>query len=201
MASPLRFMVTARPGACSRELVRGHLYLTVAQEREGSLVELSDEETAGVGREQLIPLAMSMLRQSTARADVRPVNALPGLHLLVAPDGHAASRMVLLPELLSGEASGGVIVAVPASDKLLIVPVQDTGAIESLEYLASALSRAVETAARPLSDQLFWFDGKRWVPITVKYDESQITVLPPPAFVDEIRRLAAMELVREAAEA
>lgn len=203
MGAPIRVLVTAQPGPSSRELVRGHLYLTIAQENERGIEALSDEDAAlsGLRKDELFPLAMSLLRQSTARADVKPVAALPGLHLLVAKDGQAASRMVLIPELIDADALGGVIVGVPAPDQLLIVPVKDASALESLQLLASAVSRAMDTTDSPLSDQLFWFDGEAWVPMEVEYGETEITVLPPPSFVGAMSRIAAIDLVREAAEA
>lgn len=203
MGPPIRVMVTQRPGSWSRELVRGHLYLTIGQEREGAIEELSAEDAArtGLHTDELFPLAMSLLRQSTARADVKPVAALPGLHLLIAKDGQAASRMVLIPELLQSNSIGGVVVAVPAADQLFIVPVRDASALESLQILASAVSRAVDTADTPLSDQLFWFDGEAWSAMAVEYNDEEITVLPPPAFVGAMSRIASIDLVREAAEA
>jgi hypothetical protein len=203
MNPPLRVMVTSQPGRVSRELVRGHLYLTLAQEHDGLLEEIDREDAGldGIEEEDLFPLALSLLRQSTARADLREVDAWPGLHLFIARDGQAASRMVLIPELVSPNALGGVIVAVPAADQLLCVPVRDASALESLQVLASALSRAVDTTDAPLSDQLFWFDGSAWVTMQVEYGETEITVLPPPAFVGTMNRLASMDLVREAAEA
>src|SRR5262249_27126407 len=157
MGPPIRVMVTSEPGFWSRELVRGHLYLTIGKEHDGSLTALNEEDVArsGLDRDDVFPLAMSLLRQATARADVKPVATLPGAHLLGARDGHAASRMVLIPELVEADTLGGVVVAVPAPDQLLIVPVRDASALESLQLLASAVSHAVDTAITPLSDQLF----------------------------------------------
>jgi hypothetical protein len=202
MSPSLRVVVTPRPSALSRELVRGHLYLTLVNERDGHYIAADAEDlgTTEMGTDEMFKLAMSLLRQNTARADLHPVATLPGLQLLVAQDGLAASRMALIPELVD-TTLGGVVVAVPAADQLLIVPLQSASALEALQVLASALGHALDAIDHPLSDQLFWFDGSRWVPLQVVHGDSEITVVPPPAFVGTMNRLAAMDLVRVAAEA
>jgi len=198
----MRVVVTPQPSSISRELVRGHLYLTLAKELDGTYVAADSRDLDGTGMapDDMFKLAMSLMRQTTARADFHPVDTLPGLQLLIAQDGLAASRMVLVPELVPG-ALGGVVVAVPAADQLLIVPLTSASALDALQVLASALSHALDTAEQPLSDQLFWFDGHRWVPLPVVHGESEITVVPPPSFVGAMNRLASIDLVRVAAEA
>lgn len=202
MSPSMKVVVTTEPHTLSRELVRGHLYLSLAMETDGAYIaaEADDLATAGMPEDDVFGLAMSLLRQSTARADVLPVDTMPGLHLLVAEDGLAASRMVIVPELI-GPTRGGVVVAVPAPDQLLIVPLNSAAAIDALHVLASALSYARDASDSPLSDQLFWFDGARWIPLPVVHGESEVTVLPPLAFVDTMNRLAAMDMVRVVGEA
>src|SRR5262245_21187534 len=115
MSPSMRVVVTNEPRTVSRELVSGHLYLTLAKEEDGTYIAAdSDDVTdSGMPADDMFTLPMSILRQPTARADVHPVDTLPGLHLLIAEDGLAASRMVLVPELVDGSL-GGVVVAVPA---------------------------------------------------------------------------------------
>ncbi|MEQ1564988.1 MAG: hypothetical protein ABMA64_05070 [Myxococcota bacterium] len=200
MTEPLRMMVTCEPTPTSRELVRGHLYLTLGKESDGSYVAAAPEEVADAGpTDDAFRLAMSILRQTTARADLHAIETLPGIHLLVAQDGLAASRMVLVPELM-GNAFGGVVVAVPAPDQLLVVPLNSARALDALHILASALSYALDAADEPLSDQLFWFDGTRWTALPVVHGEDEVTVVPPAAFVGVMNRLASMDLVQVVAE-
>lgn len=202
--TPFRIVVAPSPTELSRELVRGHLYLSVAQDRDGELtpVTAADVAASGLGADQVFELAMGALKRTTSKGDLRPVDTLPGLQFLVAGDGLAASRMVLLPELLGPVASlGGAVVAVPAVDQLLCVPLHSARALDTLQVLASALGHALDTVQRPLSDQLFWYDGARWVPLAVIHGDEEVTVLPTPGFVRTMNRLAAIDLVRVAGEA
>lgn len=203
MSPPLRIVATPRPTELSRELVRGHLHLAVAQEVDGSYVMLTaaDLVATGLDADETYELALSMLRQTTSRADVRPVDTLPGLMLVLSQDGLAASRMALLPELLGKAALGGVVVAVPSPDQLLCVPLESARALDALQVMASALAHALDSLENPLSDQLFWYDGLRWIPLTVIHGEDEVTVMPPPGFVRTMNRLASMDLVRVAGEA
>jgi hypothetical protein len=203
MIPPLRILITSSAEEVSREMVPGHLWLTVGIERNGAAEPLTSAEVdkLGLDDDALFSIAMSKLRQTTARADLRPVDTLPGLYFQVAPDGLAASRMVLVPDLMGPEPYGGLVVAVPSQDQLLCVPLRSARALDALQVLASALGHALNAAHEVLSDQLYWYDGKRWIPITVVHGSEEVTVLPPPAFVRTMNRLAAMDLVQVAGEA
>jgi hypothetical protein len=203
MIPPLRILITSSAHEVSRELVPGHLWLTVGIERNGTVTPLTAHEVDKLGLDDnaLFNAAMSKLRQATARADLRPVDTLPGLFFQVAPDGLAASRMVLLPDLLRVEAFGGLVVAIPSQDQLLCVPLRSARALDALQVLASALGHAMASSDDVLSDQLYWYDGARWIPISVVHGSEEVTVLPPPNFVRTMNRLAAMDLVLVAGEA
>lgn len=203
MTPPLRIVATPRSTELSRELVRGHLYLSVAQEIDGTYMSLTPADLAasGLDVDEMFDLGMSMMRQTTSRADLRPVDTLPGLMFLLSQDGLAASRMALLPELLGSSALGGVVVAVPSPDQLLCVPLRSARALDALQVLASALGHALEALESPLSDQLFWYDGVRWLPLTVIHGDDEVTVMPPAGFVRTMNRLASMDLVRVTGEA
>jgi hypothetical protein len=203
MTTPLRIVMSSRPSEVSRELVRGHLYVTVALDAEGTLVPVkaTDLEVMQISAEEAFQLAMALLRRTTAISDLRPVDTLPGLQFLVAGDGLAASRMVLLPEMFEPAPLGGVVIAVPGPDQLLCVPLDSARALDALQVLASALGHASSALENPLSDQMFWFDGGRWIPVAVHHGDEDITVLPPAAFVRTMNHLAAMDMVSVAGEA
>lgn len=200
---PIRILLTSSPGELSREIVPGHLWVTVGIEQNGTTNPISGQEAdkTGLDDDALFRLAMSNLRQSTARADLRPVDTLPGLYFQLAADGLAASRIAIVPELLGREALGGFVVAVPSQSQLLCVPLKSARSLDALQILASALGHALTTSDEVLSDQLYWYDGSKWTPITVVHSREEVTVLPPPSFVRTMNRLAAMDLVRVAGEA
>lgn len=200
---PIRILVTSAPGEVSRVLVAGHLWLTIGIEQNGAITPLTaiEADKIEIDDDRLFKMAFSTLRQSTSRSDLRQVDTLPGLYLQIAPDGLAASRIALLPDLFGKEAFGGLVVAIPSQDQLLCVPLRSARALDALQVLASALGHALESAEEVLSDQLYWYDGARWIPIAVVHGSEEVTVLPPPSFVRTMNRLAAMDLVRVAGEA
>jgi hypothetical protein len=186
--------------------VDGHLHESLAWEEEGSLTPVTFADLAPGGRfpaseEDLLEAVSAHVRRATAAVDLRPVDTLPGLFLLVCADGLAASRMRMLPELFARYPLGGLVVAVPGPDQLLCVPMHSAGSIDALQILASALGHAATHRDYVLSDQLFWHDGERWTTVPVQHGDEDITVLPPPAFVATVNRLAAMDLVQLAGEA
>lgn len=201
--APYRIILTPTPHPHCRELVRGQLYASIASTEGDRPIPLTEEQftRSTLSPDALFELAMSDLRRTTARADLRPVDTLAGLYFYVARDGLAASRMMVISDLIDRGSIGGAVVAVPSPDQLLCVPLDSAHALDTLQFLASALGHALDAVDEPLSDQLFWFDGSRWIPLAVIHGEEEVTVLPTPGFVRTMNRLAAMDLVRVAGEA
>ena len=201
--APYRIVITPNPTALCRELVHKQLYVSVAASEGGALRPLTQAQLdrSTLSAESLFDLAMSDLRRTTVRAELRPVDTLPGLYFYVADDQLAASRMPLIPEIVDMTGIGGVVVAVPSPDQLLCVPLDSAHSLDTLQVLTSALGHALDTVSETLSDQLFWYDGARWVPLAVIHGDEEVTVLPTPGFVRTMNRLAAMDLVRVAGEA
>jgi hypothetical protein len=199
----LRLLLTSSPTDVSRPLVPGHLFESVAVDDDGRVTPLTAADAASLGRsaDDLLDQVSDLVRRTTSPSDIRAVDTLPGLFVVVAGDGLAASRMRVLPALYPRLPLGGLVTAVPGPDQLLCVPMHTAGSIDALQMLASALGHAATHREFVLSDQLFWFDGAVWTPIEVQHGEEDITVLPPPDFVSRMRGLASMDLVQVAGEA
>jgi len=199
----LRIVLTEHPTEICSEIVRGQLYAAVALDHGGGVVPINanDLEVLQKTPSEALGLAFSLLTRTSAPGDVRPVDTLPGLNFVVAGDGLAASRLLLLPQLLDPMPLGGVIAAVPGPDQLLCVPLESARGLDALQALASALGHAVASRDDVLSDQLFWCDGHSWCPLAVQHGEEDITVVPPPRFVRMMNQLAAMDMVQCAGEA
>jgi hypothetical protein len=203
MSVPLRLTMTTSPREVSRVVVSGQLYATVALQQGEEVVPLRrpDLEVLDATPVEAWRRAEALVRRTTLRRDLLPVDTLPGLFQLTAGDGLAASRLPLLPELLAPVPFGGLLAAVPTASELFVVPVGSSASLDALQTLAITATHAHETAERPLSPHLFWYDGARWRCLRVQVDGEEITVRPPAAFLEALRQLAAMDLVRVAAEA
>ncbi|MCB9686617.1 MAG: hypothetical protein H6738_08030 [Alphaproteobacteria bacterium] len=183
--------------------MRDHLWLSlVLLDGDGVRpVTPNDLEVMDLDAVTAWKLAEALLDRTSRTTDLRPVDTVDGLSFVVSGDGLAATRMTRLTHLLAPMPLGGIVAAVPSRDQLLVVTLDSARAIDALQVLAAALGHAAERAEEPLSDQLFWYDGRRWVPIAVVHATEDITVLPPPDFVRAMNHLAAMDLVSVAGEA
>lgn len=203
MSTSLRLALSSHPTEVSREFVRDHLWLSlVLLDGDGVRpVTPNDLEVMDLDAVTAWKLAEALLDRTSRTTDLRPVDTVDGLSFVVSGDGLAATRMTRLTHLLAPMPLGGIVAAVPSRDQLLVVTLDSARAIDALQVLAAALGHAAERAEEPLSDQLFWYDGRRWVPIAVVHATEDITVLPPPDFVRAMNHLAAMDLVSVAGEA
>ena len=68
-------------------------------------------------------------------------------------------------------------------------------------WVGPRANHAHDTAADPLSGNLFWYDGAHWQALRVDSLGDDLTVHPPRQFLATMSRLAAMDFVRAAAEA
>ncbi len=202
LTAPLRILMTRAPTAASRPWIENHLYLAVAFETDDHfmLVTPSDLTALGLTADQAWEQAWNTLERTTAPSDLRPTDTDPDVWYLVSGDGLASSRLPLLPKLVESMPLGGLMVAVAAHHQLLIVPIDSVSALDALHVLASTLSSAIDSDEAPLSDQLFWYDGTRWIPVPVEHGDD-IVVLPPDGFAETMSRVAAMDLVSVAGEA
>jgi hypothetical protein len=203
MSTPLRLMLTTTPREVSRVVVPGALYSTVALQQGEHVVPLRtpDVEVLESTHAELWRRAEGLLRRTTVHSDLTAIDTLPGLFMMVAGDGLAASRLLLLPELMAPLPYGGLLVAVPTSAQLFVVPLSSASGLDGLQTLAITANHSHETAEAPLSPNLFWYDGSRWQVLRVTSSGEDITVHPPKHFLAAMTRLAAMDFVRAAAEA
>jgi hypothetical protein len=203
MSTPLRMMLTTAPREVSRVVVPGQLYATVALQQGEHVVPLRgpDLEVLEATPVEVWRRAEGLVRRTTVPKDLVPVDTLPGLFMMASGDGLAASRLLVLPELLAPVPFGGILAAVPTTSQLFVVPLSSAAGLDGLQTLAITVSHAHETAEEPLSPHLFWYDGAAWRLLRVGHEGEDITVHPPRAFLETVNRLAAMDFVRVAAEA
>lgn len=104
-------------------------------------------------------------------------------------DAYDAARALLVEEMLGDKANLGVFIAVPSRDQLLVLPVSK----EALAQVHIVKLLAVDDhkkAPYAISDEVYWVRGGEWrlFPIAIKNQE--VTLTPPPEFVEELGGLA-----------
>lgn len=193
------------PGAGpSVPFIDGHLYLGLAVQNLVDLRFVTEDELLAWDHPfvRLCDHAVLGLRGRTDKHHLVPVEGVPGLLQVSTDDGLAASRMLCLEDLVRPWPLEGVMVACPASDQLLVVPLEGVSCIPALRALLRVLADwRVTTDA--LSDQLFWSpDGAGWVHVPVRHrSDGGADLLPAPGLVAAMERAVALDLVHESAEA
>jgi hypothetical protein len=202
MTHPIRPRLVPPGTALSRPLVSGHVHLgLVLHGDQGEVpVDRAMLEAMGCTVDEAFAEAFEWLRRSEGGDELHPVDTVPGMYFLTTHDEQTASRMAVLPDRIAP--LGGILAAVPGSNQLLCVPVESMDTVDALRVMASAVGAAHGHSGAPVSDQLFWHDGRHWHVVTLERDEAgDVTVLPPSAFFDRMRQIASMEMVRVVGEA
>lgn len=171
-------------------------------EATGSRRVTPDDLTAwGASLPSLLALALTRMEQDSATDHWVSVDAVPGLSLYQAPDGHNAARMLLLDRLVPVWPVAGLVVAVPANEQLFAVALDRLDDLEALNVLVVAAGLAHQATDRPITDQAFWTDGRRCLPIAVDHEGDEVVVTLPPEAHEAVARLAALGFAAVAGEA
>ncbi len=174
--------------------------ITVAGPEGTVAVTESDLREWGVSFEEVLPMALSNLRDRSHRKGWQDVATVPGMVLYHATHGDAAARALLLAELLDLPAEGAMF-AVPAPDQLLVVPLWDLDHLDAVRVLVTAAHLSAESSPRPLTDQVFWFDGETIIDVPVVHTTDNVDIHAPPALLAAVERLATLAMMPAMAEA
>ena len=186
-----------RPDGHGVVLVPDQLVIRMVAEAPDGLRLLDDRDlrTLKATEAELLPVALDNLRRRSGGDAWHPLKAVDGMLVLVAGDGQAASRMLILRDLLDPWPLGGVLVAVPTPEQLLVVPMNDLSHLSAFQVLVQSGNVAVQLGRASVTDQVFWFDGTSWAHIAVNRHGDEVDVLPPPGFLAMVEKLAALKMV------
>jgi hypothetical protein len=100
-------------------------------------------------------------------------------------DSYDAARALILCDATGGDELGWMV-AIPARDWLFARKVDREG-LQFFHLLKVGAERAFAEQPYPISDQVYWVrPGNRWVRFPMSIDEQQVTVTPPPEFIDAL---------------
>jgi uncharacterized protein YtpQ (UPF0354 family) len=185
------------------ELVAGELFASISLDNGdvSRLLRYADLSDWSADLASLMPQAVSNLREVTAPFLTCTVGPIGKVWSYRSEDGQAASRILLLPELCGSMPTEGILASIPSAEELLYVELNELGSVEDLLVLLVATQQAYQEAAKPISDQLFWFDRTSWTKLPVDYANDSLSLQPTAAFVQAMRRLTALSLVSTRGEA
>ncbi|TNE92687.1 MAG: hypothetical protein EP330_00815 [Deltaproteobacteria bacterium] len=203
-AKALIFPRVDRPDAVTSDLcITPELGVELVLRTESGEIPIrgSALEQWGVSAMDAAAQAVANLREvAEDGTDWLEVPSAPALFALYAEDGDAASRMLVLDELLDVPIAG-VLVAVPTRNQMVVLPLADYEDLQDLATLALGAQLAARASSRPLSTQLFYFDGSSWTTLHVKDEPGETEILPSPGLAAALETLAAQSLAPMVAEA
>ncbi|MCO4746085.1 MAG: hypothetical protein KC912_14915 [Proteobacteria bacterium] len=124
----------------------------------------------------------------------------PFLYALYAEDGDAASRLLVLEDLIDVPLSG-VLVAVPTRGQLICLPLTHYEVLDDLPAMVIGAQLAARANRNALSTQLFFFDGKSWTTLAVEDTPGEAQIYPSPGFAAALEVLVSQSLAPLVAEA
>ena len=191
------------PKEAGYELVPGQLAVGLFLDTvEGArAIDKRDVKRWALSPEALMSTAVDNLRLRSSMESWYPLRAVPGMQVYLAGDGNAASRLLLIRELIKPWPLGGVLASVPTPDQLLVVPMDDLDHLATVQVLVQSGYLAHSLGSEPVIDQVFWHDGVRWHHVQVNHLEDTVEVLPPPGFLKMVERLASLQLAQRVGEA
>jgi len=184
------------------DLIPGELQIGLALAVGDDIpITADDLDGWGVDFDDAYAAALDNLQARSSRKQIQEVHTVPGMAMYLPGNTDAASRALVLQDLLEVFPAEGVLFAVPTTDQLLFVPLYDMDSLSAVQVLVTAAHLATQNCTRPLTDQLFWTDGEQITHIRVVHETDNVDILAPPEFLAAVERLASMSLVAVAAEA
>ena len=136
--------------------------------------------------DQLVRIALDNVK-AQEQIDMKPMEvagtkvfAISGKSLFVATLGLAAD------DLLGAPTPFGALVAMPSGHILLCHSIVDKRSLRALEAIAAGSMQAFESGPSPLSPDLLWKRGDRYVALTVRREGKDVKVDLPKEFDDEV---------------
>jgi hypothetical protein len=175
--------------------------LVLAAIDEEISITRDDLEEWGVTFDEAYAAALENLLARSSRNQLQDVDTVPGMAMYLPGRTDAASRALVLQDLLDVFPAEGVLFAVPTTDQLLLIPLHDMESLSAIRVLVTATHLATQNCSHPLSNQLFWTDGDEITHIQVVHETDNVDILAPPEFLAAVERLASMSMVAVAGEA
>jgi hypothetical protein len=116
---------------------------------------------------------------------LRLAHADEGIWIGHVNDSYDAARALILCDATQSDELGWMV-AIPARDWLFARKVDRDG-LQFFHLLKVGAERAFAEQPYPISDQVYWVrPGNRWTLFPMTIDGHQVTVTPPPEFIDAL---------------
>ena len=171
------------------DIVPGHLSVFIAVD-EPEIVSTATSGNLrewGLNFEQAYDVGLENLRRRTDPRLQKAFPPYPAIRYYQGSDAYDASRALLLGDLVQPWPAGGVVFGVPTRDHLFWSVVNGQETLQALNYMLQLNAKALEEGTKPMTDQLFWFDGATFQVIQIAWTEAGPQPgRPPPGLIAAI---------------
>ncbi len=136
--------------------------------------------------DELVSLALENVK-AQEHVELKPTE-IAGARIFAVSGQSAfvASLALAVDELLGAPTPFGALVAVPSAHILLCHALADKRSLPALEAMAAGALQAYETGPSPLSPDLFWKRGDRFVALHVMREEGKVKCQLPREFDEQV---------------
>ncbi len=185
-----RFQLGGDAKVWSQPLGETGLHANLVIDFPDRMAYVTEELVADSGRrgEEWLERALANLRDKAPADCLEPIDELSGLRMGNVGDSYDSSRSLILDTLLPESTVDGCFVALPGRDQLFVLPVtgQSIGEVHLLKLLTT---KSYQSAPYAISDEVFWVRKGIWHLFSIKVQGKQVTIEPPPEFLEVLDRL------------
>ena len=78
----------------------------------------------------------------------------------------------------------------PSRDALVCYPIEDSNVIRAMSGLIPIAQALYKQGPGPVSANLYWRDGERYISIPYEVTDAQVSVFPPDEFLEMLNQIA-----------
>jgi hypothetical protein len=178
---------TLGPNAVSARLA-GDLHAVLVLDLPSFITPVRPADLASWERPagQLVTLALENVK-AQEHVELKPTEvAGTRVFAVSGQSAFVASLALAVDELLGAPTPFGSLVAVPSAHILLCHAIADKRSLQALEAMAAGALHAYESGPSPLSPDLFWKRGDRFVALPVTREEGKVKCLLPREFDEQV---------------
>jgi hypothetical protein len=148
---------------------------------------------SGKSAEEWIKLGLRHLREQTPADWFDVLDQDSGLKVASVGDSYDAARALILEELLPETAREGNWVLPLGRDRLFCLPT-GLGRVHHVHLLKVLADKKYATVPYPISEEVFWVHGRKWLHFPIELGDNKVQVFPPKEMVDELGWLSQMNI-------
>jgi hypothetical protein len=180
---------TLRPGAISAPIA-GNLHAVLVLDLPSFVtpVRVADLTAWERPAPELVALALDNVKMKE-QVELTPIEiASARLFAVTGTSVFVATLGLAVDDLLGGATAYGALVAMPSGHIVLCHSIADARSLRVLPAMAAGALQAYEGGPAPLSPDVFWKRGDRFLALAVGRENGEVKCEQPPEFEEQVTR-------------